>query len=60
MKLTGAQLETFQREGYLFLPQRFSAEEVGVLLAELPGIFAIEPLADDCLLELARGTPASA
>ncbi len=42
MKLTGAQLEAFHREGYLFLPQRFSAEEVEVLLAELPIIFALE------------------
>lgn len=42
MKLTAAQLETFDREGYLFLPQRFSAEEVGVLLGELPAIFALE------------------
>jgi ectoine hydroxylase len=40
MKLTQDQIRTFEEEGYLFLPNQFSREEVGVLKRELPGIFA--------------------
>jgi len=40
MKLSAAQIEEFDREGYLFLPGRFSAEEIGVLNGELPSIYA--------------------
>jgi len=42
MKLTDAQIAEFDREGYLFLPSTFSAEEIAVLKGELPGIFAQE------------------
>ena len=40
MKLTAEQYETLDREGYLFLPELFSAEETAVLRAALPAIFA--------------------
>jgi ectoine hydroxylase len=40
MRLDPAQLAEFDREGYLFLPDVFSAEEVAILNAETPGIFA--------------------
>lgn len=40
MKLTAEQLETFDREGWIFLPECFSREETRVLTDELPGIFA--------------------
>jgi ectoine hydroxylase len=40
MKLSVDQSETLDREGYLFLPDLFSAEEVTVLRAELPSIYA--------------------
>lgn len=40
MKLTPAQVEQFKREGYLFFPQLFSREEMSVLCAEVPKIYA--------------------
>jgi ectoine hydroxylase len=40
MRLSQAQLDEFDREGYLFLPGVFSAEEVAILNRETPGIFA--------------------
>lgn len=40
MKLTEAQIEEFQREGYLFLPEVFSEEEVGLLHDEAAKIYA--------------------
>ncbi|MBX6370207.1 MAG: proline hydroxylase, partial [Rhodospirillales bacterium] len=40
MRLSQAQLEEFDREGYLFLPGVFTAEEVAILNRETPGIFA--------------------
>jgi ectoine hydroxylase len=40
MKLTSAQVEQFQRDGYLFFPGLFSREEMSVLCAEVPKIFA--------------------
>ena len=40
MKLTDAQIEEFQRDGYLFLPEVFSEEEVGLLRDEAADIYA--------------------
>ena len=40
MKLTDAQIATFEEEGYLFLPNVFSAEEMALLTGEFPGMFA--------------------
>jgi ectoine hydroxylase len=40
MKLTEAQIAEFEREGYLFLPNVFSAEEMALLTGEIPGMFA--------------------
>jgi ectoine hydroxylase len=41
MKLTSEQLAEFDREGWVFLPEMFSPEEIGVLTAEVPKIFAM-------------------
>ena len=40
MKLSQAQLEQFGREGYLFLPSHFCAEEVRVLAEAVPALYA--------------------
>ena len=40
MKLTSAQVEQFHRDGYLFFPGVFSREEMSVLCAEVPKIYA--------------------
>jgi len=40
MKLTPAQLEQFDREGYLFFPSLFSPAEIDVLIAEVPNLYA--------------------
>lgn len=40
MSITGEQLEQYHQDGYLFLPQHFSPDEVEVMKAELPAIFA--------------------
>jgi ectoine hydroxylase len=40
MKLTAAQHEQFDRDGYLFFPSLFSAEETRVLTAEVPRLYA--------------------
>ena len=40
MKLTVAQIERFRDDGFLILPSLFSRDEVEVLKAELPGLFA--------------------
>src|SRR5262249_17867185 len=40
MKLTQHELEQFEREGYLFFPGLFRQEEVGVLLDEVPRLYA--------------------
>ncbi len=40
MNLSQAQLEAFQRDGYMFFPGHFSREEVAVLKAEVPKIYA--------------------
>src|SRR5690349_18441377 len=42
MRLTQEQLEEFDREGYLFLPNVFSREEIDVLNGEVPGMFEKE------------------
>ena len=41
MRLNEDQLRQFDAEGWLFLPDLFTSEEVGVLKAELPVIFAM-------------------
>ena len=40
MKLTPAQLDQFDRDGYLFFPRVFSAEEIKVLADEVPALYA--------------------
>jgi len=40
MKLTSAQIEQFEREGYLFFPSLFSANEIGVLKAAVPELYS--------------------
>ena len=42
MQLTNAQLEEFERGGWLFLENLFSAEEVAVLMSDVPRIFALK------------------
>ena len=42
MTLTTQQLQQFDREGYLFLPDLFSAEEMAVLRHEAVAIFATD------------------
>jgi len=41
-KLSEDQVARFERDGYLFLPETFSAEEVGVLAAEARRLFALD------------------
>ena len=40
MRLSGAQLERFERDGFLVLPELFSKDEVAALRAPLPALFA--------------------
>ena len=40
MKLSTDQIERFDRDGYLFFPSLFTAEEIARLTQELPAIFA--------------------
>jgi ectoine hydroxylase len=40
MKLTAAEIAEFRETGLLFLPSRFSPEDVALMTGELPGIFA--------------------
>ena len=40
MKLSPEQIRQFDEEGYVFIPDLFSKDEVGVLTAEVPGIYA--------------------
>ena len=42
MKLTAEQTRQFDEQGYLFLPEVFEPAEVGVLMDQVPGIFAQE------------------
>jgi ectoine hydroxylase len=39
MKLTQQQIDDFNREGWLFLPELFSREEVALLAREAEGIY---------------------
>ena len=40
MRLTQAQLEAFERDGYLFFPGLFSKQEIGNLTDEVPSLYA--------------------
>ena len=40
MKLTSAQLEQFDRDGYLFFPSLFTPEEIKTLTDEVPALYA--------------------
>jgi ectoine hydroxylase len=40
MKLTRPQIEQFERDGYLFFPGLFNADEVGVLNAAVPELYS--------------------
>src|ERR671938_1679892 len=40
MQLTQAQIEQFDRDGYLFFPSLFTTEEIRVLLDEVPRLYA--------------------
>ena len=40
MRLNDSEVERFREDGFLILPSRFSAEEVDVLKAELPRLYA--------------------
>ena len=40
MKLTPAQLEQFDRDGYLFFPGQFDAREIKVLTDAVPELYA--------------------
>ena len=40
MKLTDAQLKQFDEQGYIFVPELFSAAEVKVLTDQVPGLYA--------------------
>ena len=40
MQLTQAQIEQFDRDGYLFFPSLFTPEEIQVLLDEVPHLYA--------------------
>src|SRR3546814_1505210 len=42
MKLDQDQIDRFHKEGYLFLPQAFSADEVGVLRRRADAIFRLD------------------
>ncbi len=40
MHLSQHQIETFERDGYLFFPSHFQPDEVKVLVDEVPGLYA--------------------
>jgi ectoine hydroxylase len=42
MELSAQQIEAFHREGYLFLPELFTPEEVAVLRDEAEAIYAAD------------------
>jgi ectoine hydroxylase len=44
MKLTQAQLDQFDRDGYLFFPSLFTPEEISVLRDEVPALYAQDRL----------------
>jgi len=53
MQLTADQLAAFERDGFLILPELFSPEEVAVIRAALPPLFAEETEAN--IVEKAGG-----
>jgi ectoine hydroxylase len=40
MRLTQTQIDTFERDGYLFFPSLFKPDEIKVLLDEVPALYA--------------------
>src|ERR1700675_1000786 len=58
MRLTAAQIAEFEEQGYLFLPNLFSAEEMAMLNAEVPGILAQRR--DEVVREKGTDSPRSA
>ena len=58
MKLSAEQVRQFEDEGYLFLPSVFSTEEMSVLNAEVPGLFAQKR--DEVIREKGSDAPRSA
>ncbi len=40
MKLQEGQLEQFERDGYIIIPELFSQKDVSILKAEVPKVFA--------------------
>jgi ectoine hydroxylase len=58
MKLTAEQLRVFEEEGYLFLPNIFSAEEMALLNGEVAGLFGQERL--EVIREKGTNAPRSA
>ena len=40
MKLTQAQIDAFERDGYLFFPSLFKKDEIQTLLSEVPALYA--------------------
>ena len=58
MQLTNAQLAEFERGGWLFLENLFSAEEVAVLMSDVPRIFALRR--DEVVREKDGQTPRTA
>jgi ectoine hydroxylase len=58
VKLTPAQIAEYEEEGYLFLPELFSPEEMALLTGEMPGIFAQKR--DEVVREKASEAPRSA
>ncbi len=58
MKLSDSQIEAFDRDGYIFIPNVFSADEIATLTAELPGAFA--QTRDEVVREKGSTAPRSA
>ena len=58
MRLSPAQIEEFEEQGYLFLPSVFSPAEMDVLNAEVPGILAQRR--DEVILEKGTEAPRTA
>ena len=58
MKLSDSQIEAFDRDGYIFIPNVFSPTEIATLTAELPGAFAQQR--DEVVREKGSSAPRSA
>jgi ectoine hydroxylase len=58
MKLSAEQLRQFEDDGYLFLPNVFSAEEMAILNGEVPRLFAEKR--DEVIREKGSDAPRSA